>query len=1321
MNEEIAIIGMSGIFPEADNIDLFKENLVNGKDSVRELSDVRKILAEIKQGENVRKSGYLEKIHQFDYKYFNLSKKEADYLDPHQRLLLQLICNAIENSGYSTDELEGTNTSVILGGPGGPKPEYVNLTSQFDPTILTGSLHAIYAGRASHFLGLRGPAMMIDTACSSSLVAVHESCNKLFTGEADLAITGAVKIITNFEHRNELRFGIESDSNKCKAFDNSADGITDGEGGGILILKRLNDALRDSDLIHAVIKGSAINQDGNRSNGITAPSPEAQTEVVLKAWEKANIHPEKVSYIEAHGTGTRLGDPIEIQGLTDAFRRYTNKKGFCSIGSVKTNIGHLSEASGIVSMIKVILGLKNKQLFPSLHFNEPNEFINFEDSAVKVNTHLHNWESIDGKRIAGISSFGLSGTNAHLVLEEAPNLNDRELNSMEEDFNGTDKHYLVTLSAKTINALSNSRKNLITYLRKNTDDFRNISFVLNRGRSDFSYREAFVVRDRKDLIRQLESENLPFNEVLSNRSIVCLFSHHFSIPENLYKYFSVDHAICSKIYEDILKIVKSVENINVKKFIFQYLLYQYWQSIGIKPSKVIGTGIGNLIVQVVTGQKSLEVALSEVININDYDSLDHQKFKEFIYKLVDEANPIFLASSQDGELVDEMQSLNKERNLTQFMLAYEADTANSLLLSQRKLYQLGANFNWQSYYKHSSYRRIELPTYPFESYNCWINDINPQEKLINSHVKQREKEQFSVDIVGENLTPIETNVGNIWGKELKLAEVHVNDNFFDIGGTSLISMTIIEKIEQYLKVELDFDVLFEYGTVRELSEYIKTLMNDDELQDNINLELSNTNILNSKNQINRNVHYKETCIPLSFSQESMWYLEQSNPGSSNYNIPFGLRLKGPLNVKYLEESISTIVNRHESLRTTFSFEDRQPIQVVNERYPFKLPLEDLQNIVDENEKEMKISRINEQEAVRPFDIETGPLFRAKLLKLSDDHHILFVNMHHIISDNWSVQIFLNELVLLYQAYTEKKQPILKQLTQQYSDFAKLQRNNIQNQELDNQLEYWERKLKEAPQQLKIPTSKERPEEQSFNGKAYFFNVSQKLISELEQLRKDKNVSLYMTFLAAWKALLYCYTGEKDLVIGIPVAGRKIDHHEIIGNFVNTMALRTILKENSTFDDVLIKVKSEFLESFQYQEIPFNLVVNKLKVPRNLSYTPLFQVMFDFHHNSLVKGLELPEFNVSIIDNHIEQVKCDLEMVIRNSGEGITGELTYNTDIFEETEIKKIVEDYIALLNIVIEKPNINLKNISFSFGSKLNEDRIIEQKQFSDHSAHFNF
>ncbi|MGG0754206.1 SDR family NAD(P)-dependent oxidoreductase [Brevibacillus laterosporus] len=493
--EPIAIIGMSGRFAKSRTVHELWEHLSKGNDLVEEVS--RWDLSQYyKEGTSYCNQGsFVEHIDQFDPLFFNISGAEAIYMDPQQRIFLEESWKALEDAGYAGAGVEGKKCGVYVGCSG---KDYQNLFDTEPPaTSFWGNAASIIAARIAYYLDLQGPAIAVDTACSSSLVAIHLACQSLWTKETEMALAGGVFLqSTPAFYLESNRAGMLSPTGRCHTFDERADGFVPGEGAGAIILKRLSDAIADRDHIYGVIRGSGVNQDGS-TNGITAPSAKSQERLEQEVYDTFHIQPRNIQMIEAHGTGTKLGDPIEFQALTRSFTKYTDEKHYCAIGSIKSNLGHLAFAAGVTGIIKILLSLQHKQMPPTLHFQKGNSNIEFEDSPFYVNTSLTEWTvEPDKKRCAAISSFGFSGTNAHMVIEEAPR---RQITSTLKP------GYLLTLSARTQDQLKQQVEQIIQYCEKADQvHYGDMCYTLLMGRKHFNHRLAFVVHERNELVPVLK-------------------------------------------------------------------------------------------------------------------------------------------------------------------------------------------------------------------------------------------------------------------------------------------------------------------------------------------------------------------------------------------------------------------------------------------------------------------------------------------------------------------------------------------------------------------------------------------------------------------------------------------------------------------------------------------------------------------------------------------------------------------------------------------------------------------------------------------------
>lgn len=493
----IAIIGMSGRFPQAESLAEFWQHLREGHDLVTEVSRWRpedSVSADYDAATHCSRGGFVDSLDLFDPLFFKISPLEARYMDPKQRLMLEEGWKALEDAGYAGRSMSEARCGTFLGAG---SSDYVKLFSDEPPSqSFWGNAGSVVAARIAYFLNLHGPAIAVDTACSSSLVAIHLACQSLWQGETDMALAGGIFIKTTPEfYQDANRANMLSATGKCHTFDASADGFVPGEGVGVVVLKRVDEAQADGDNIHGVIIGSGLNQDGT-TNGITAPSARSQERLERAVYDRFAIDPDSLQYVEAHGTGTRLGDPIEFNALCRAFSHYTQRRQFCAIGSVKTNIGHSAGAAGVAGVLKVLLALKHSEIPPSLHYSTANPAIDFASSPFFVNTKSHPWRSADGLRRAAVSSFGFSGTNAHLVIEEAPP------QPVTPDLAPA---YLFVLSARTAEQRQQQVTQLLALLRNESAlALTDISHTLLVGRLHLSHRLTCIARNSADLLEQLE-------------------------------------------------------------------------------------------------------------------------------------------------------------------------------------------------------------------------------------------------------------------------------------------------------------------------------------------------------------------------------------------------------------------------------------------------------------------------------------------------------------------------------------------------------------------------------------------------------------------------------------------------------------------------------------------------------------------------------------------------------------------------------------------------------------------------------------------------
>ena len=638
---EVAIVGMACRFPGAKSVDEFWKNLERGVESIAFLTDEELMASGVPpptlgDPNYVKAKGVVDDVDLFDATFFGFNHREAQILDPQHRLFLECAWQAVESAGYDCENYggrigvyAGTSMNTYL----------LSLYSNRELMESFGALQLLIASdkdflatRVSYKLNLSGPSITVQSACSTSLVAVHLACQSLLNGECDMALAGGVSI--RIPQKSGYLYqggGILSPDGRCRAFDARANGTVGGDGVGVVLLKRLEDALADRDSVRAIIKGSAVNNDGSMKAGFTAPSVNAQAVVIAEAQAMARIDADMISYVEAHGTGTELGDPIEVAALREAFRATTDRKGFCAIGSVKTNIGHLDAAAGVAGLIKVVKALEEKKLPPSLHFERPNPKVDFANSPFYVNNRLAEWKSRGKPRRAGVSSFGMGGTNVHAIIEEAPQV---------EAPGSSRPYHLLMLSAKTGSALEAGTSNLSEYFDRNPDaNLADVAFTLQVGRRAFDHRRITVCRDLK--VAQASFRSLDPQQVFTayqdgvDAAVVFMFSgqgsQYVNMGLGLYQAedeFRKQVDLCSEIlnpalgvdlrnviypdeakHGDAAQLLDQTFITQAAMFVIDYALARLWMRWGVQPRAMIGHSIGEYVAACLAGVFTLEDAL----------------------------------------------------------------------------------------------------------------------------------------------------------------------------------------------------------------------------------------------------------------------------------------------------------------------------------------------------------------------------------------------------------------------------------------------------------------------------------------------------------------------------------------------------------------------------------------------------------------------------------------------------------------------------------------------------------------------------------------
>jgi acyl transferase domain-containing protein len=621
---DVAIIGMAGRFPGAEDIDAFWENLKNGREAISFFSEDEMEVpvdpAHLRNPSFVRARGVLSGIDLFDAPFFNISAREAEWMDPQQRVFLECAWQALEHAGYDSFSCKepisvyaGVNTNTYL------LTRLLQLRAEDPATffrILLSNDKDHLATRVAYKLNLRGESITVQTSCSTSLVALHLAYQSILTGQSKMALAGGISIQvpqkTGYFYQEGM---VGSPDGHCRPFSAGANGTVPGNGVGIVVLKLLTAALKDRDTVYGVIKGSAINNDGHDKVGYTAPSVEGQTEVIARALALSGVHPEQISFIEAHGTGTALGDPIEVEALTRAFRKHTLKKNFCVLGAVKSMIGHLDNAAGVAGVIKVVLALQHGLIPPTLHFDRANPMLNLEESPFRVTETAVPWGDNGEPRHAGVSGFGIGGTNVHMVLGEFPL----------ESSPASPRPQIVTLSARSVSALEDSQRSLAAHMEQHPQhNLADIAYTRNVGRRHFEFREYAVGKTLKEITQCLKAKPVIGHRLLSPKSgtkLAFLFpgqgAQKFGMMRELYETepgFRRTVETCFEFVQaqfglDLFKLIyqsdpgdtEAAERLTAPGvalpalFTVEYALARLWMDWGMRPDALLGHSFGEYV------------------------------------------------------------------------------------------------------------------------------------------------------------------------------------------------------------------------------------------------------------------------------------------------------------------------------------------------------------------------------------------------------------------------------------------------------------------------------------------------------------------------------------------------------------------------------------------------------------------------------------------------------------------------------------------------------------------------------------------------------
>ncbi len=1505
----IAIVGLSGRFPGASGVAQLWANLRAGIPSIARFSEeelaTSGVAPELRRDPRyVPAAGVLEGVELFDAGFFGYNPREAELLDPQHRLFLECAWEALEDAGYDSLHVPGpVGVFASLG-----FNRYLHqILASVEPRglqLLLGNDKDFLATRVSYKLDLTGPSMTVQTACSSSLVAVHLACQNLRLGACGMALAGGVSIV--LPQRAGYLYeegGIVSPDGCCRAFDAGARGTVGGSGAGIVVLKRLEDALAHGDTIHAVLLGSAVNNDGGSGKaGYTAPSVAGQAAVLSAALADAGVSPESIGYVEAHGSGTPLGDPIEVAALNQAFRQESGRTGPCFLGSVKTNVGHLDAAAGVTGLIKTVLALEHRQIPPSLHFSAPNPAIDFAAGPFRVADRLIDWNADGEPRRAGVSAFGIGGTNVHAVLEEAPPAAP----------SGPSRPWQVLLlSARTPAALERMTDGLADRLEGNPDlSLADAAYTLRVGRRPFAYRRAVLAATREEAAAALRERDPQRAWTAARETAAGRRSVAFLLPgvgdqypglarglyrdepvfrqeidrcaELLFPHLGLDLREALFVAEETVDLrallgrgreretparalLRETRIAQPAMFAVGYALARLWMSWGVRPAALLGYSLGEYTAACLAGVMELPGALALVARrarllgelapgallavplseeetrarltpdlslaavnapavsvvagppeavaglerrlaeegvpcrrlqadqafhswmmqpaaeelrellrsiplappripylsnvtgtwISAAQATDPEYWVRHLVSPVRFADGVAELWREPGRVLLEMGPGQTLGSLALQQVVGEEAADRSVLSSLRheldrqpdqrfllqtlgRLWLSGVEVDWAGFHGGERRRRVPLPAYPFERQRYWIEPVRaslpeapeaaapgvfllpegagpawaaalesrgyrvvalppgpPTPEALDELLGLKPRPAEDPPSAGhfrpgidtpyvEPRTGLERQLATIWGDLLGIDRVGAHDSFFALGGHSLLGLQLVSRLQAGLGVELPLRTLFEAPTVAALAMEVEQ-------------RLGETVGVPPLFPFPR-----EEPLPLSFAQRRLWFIDQLEPGTPLYNLPVVLRAEGPLQPAVLRRCLEEVVRRHEAVRTVFALQGDSPVQVVQPPAPFGLPLVDLSGLPEPAREAAALALVRE-EAGRPFDLARDLMLRGVLLRLLEEDHTVALTLHHIASDGWSLGVLVREVTALYAAYAQGEPSPLPELPVQYADFAVWQHSWLHGEVLEREIAWWRRQLAGLPPLLELPTDRPRPPVQSVHGAVRPVRLPAGLTRQIEELGRREGATLFMVLLAGFQALLARHSGQDDLAVGSPVAGRnRLEIEGLIGFFVNTLVLRGELGGESTFRELLGRVRETSLAAHAHQDVPFEKLVEELALERSLAHSPLVQVVLSLQ-NAPAGSLEVQDLRLREVSPAATAAKFDLTINLGQLDGGLSGTAEYATALYDPATVDRLMAGFERLLAAAVAGPDLRVAELPLLSSGELHQ------------------
>jgi acyl transferase domain-containing protein len=1342
---EIAVIGLAGRFPGARNVEQFWENLKGGVESITFFSQDELRESGVDEGlfrdrNYVPAKGYLQDCDYFAAAFFDYSPREANMMDPQVRVLHECIWEALEDAGYPVGP-GGGPVGLYIGGSSDPY-WYVNVQStqatpseRFQAMVLNDN-HS-FSTRLSYKLDLRGPSFTVQTACSSSLVAAHIACRALLGGECDLAVAGGISITFPLKagYLHEDGMGTSPDGH-CRVFDEKANGTLVGDGVGLVVLKRLEDALEDGDRVYAVIKGSVINNDGREKVGFTAPSIIGQANAIRAAHHMAEVEPNSVSYVEAQSTGTPLGDVAAFDALTQAFG--TGERGSCALGSVKTNVGHLNHAAGIAGLIKTVLALHHRLLPPSLHFNKPNPHIDFDKSPFYVNTRLAEWKLRGGPLRAGVISSGIGGTNAHVVLEEAP---------PQAASGGGREWEILPLSAKTQSELEAMTNRLRRHLITNPSlDLSDVAYTLQVGRNSFKYRRTVLASTLSEAIERLASVDAARVQTATGSegglAVVFMFPgrqyQHARIGAALYKsepLFRTEVENCLALLPvELGRQLRAAFNPSLADeispgqidqpgvaepllFVVEYALAKFMERCGIRPAAAVGDASGEFVAACLAGVFTLPGALLlvslrgkliERLSASTMSTASFQAERDFRLGMtggtVEEflravaslkpnhpAIPIVSSATGDWMTAEEAASpeywarwLNKtERPADGYRVLLQGDQLKApvfveagpgIMLKEvaEKHQAISTEFSFVNLVRKPGERVPDDAHLLHKLGTLWVSGLDINWSALYAGERRRRVSLPSYPFERQRFA-----VSN--GSTIARPDVERLPNGPPTSHAELENL-LTELWREYFGVrEVKVDSgFFQLGGDSLTAIGLVSRMNQlpgVELQVSDLLRMQNISALaNHILSADGKSHRRHSIRPVG---KSDYY-----PASFVQQAMF-LRKSQRYETRFNLGGALEITGRIDAKKLEDAFR-----KLIDRHEPLRTSLHSLQNqalqkVWSEVEFDLPVSHCDESEAlerfktfVKPFDLSRPPLLKAELLQVADDRFYLLLDMHHAIYDGVSINIMMDDLWGLYGG--AERPPV----SVHYKDYAVWQHDLFASGGLDRHKQYWRGRLR-GIQFTQLPT--DRPGAVSgpeFDQAVVAFEPS--LAAALFSFCNQHDVTKLSFVLAVLTMALSEETGRDDIAVGLRVSNR-FDHkvENMLGCFLEKVVIRAAVVADAPFEQHLSACNDALLEALDHAMYPYEQLLTDLQQDNLAPDGELFNILVNYV--PIIHGGARGEVSTRYFSLPRKVAsKYHLNLRIRDDGDTITLDAKYRSDLYSEHLIYRLLRGCARIAERVLE-------------------------------------